>query len=237
MSFPRGLFLPLFLISLECNHAETFFGPTSPANKLLIASNETAIISSVVSSGTIACDLSVSNLLYTAHLASSGTTRMAIAGPAELRVSLPCAIYFKRVQNLSVRTICLAGNDTTNGFAVSVPSGKTVEFFASLNPDVTPNVYLSKAGFGSNLVQIVAGQRLEGPADVRFYNTISGNAAVFSCWFVEDVFQNPGLLFPSLSQTPEILLEKSDNLNRWTPTGIVDPSIGSNAYYRLRILY
>lgn len=181
------------------------------------------------------CDLVVSNTFYAAHINPSGTGRLAIGGPAELRVNSACAIYFKRVQNLSVRTVYLAGNDTTNGFAISAPSGKTIEFFGSLNPDVTPNAYLVKAGFGSNLVQVLAGQRVDGPVDFRFYNTISGNAAVFSYWFVEDVFQNPGLTFPSVSQTPQIFIEKSGDLNQWTPTGILDSSLGSNSYYRLRI--
>src|SRR3569832_1708753 len=99
---PLALLWLLWLIATPCLRAETFFGPTSPGNKLLIASNESVIISSVTASATLTCDLAVSNLLYAVHLFPSGMTRIAIAGPAELKVPAASAIYFKRLQNLSV---------------------------------------------------------------------------------------------------------------------------------------
>src|SRR6267142_6744280 len=191
MRFPPGVFLSLCLVVLAArSNAETFYGPSSTANKFLIASNESVIISSSMSAaGLLTGDVLASNASYAVHLYPSGTGRYAIAGPAELRIPSSCAVYFKRVQNISVRSILLAGNDTTNGFLVSVPTGKTVEFFDSLNGDVSPNGFLVKTGFGSNQVQVLAGQRLDGPADIRLYNTVPGNAASFSYWFVEDVFQ------------------------------------------------
>ena len=194
------------------------------------------VISSIVSAaGLLNGDVMASNSAYAVHLYPSGTGRYALAGPVELRIPSACALYFKRVQNISIRTILLTGNDNTNGFLVSVPAGKTVEFFDSLDGDVIPNAFLVKTGFGSNQVQVVGGQRLDGPVDVRFYNTISGNVASFSYWFVEDVFQNPNALVPSASQAPQIFVEKSGDLNRWQPVAIFGQSLGSNTFYRLRI--
>ena len=223
-------------LSIAHSSAETFFGPSATTNKFLIASNESVIISSIISAGgVLSGDVLVSNSSYAVRLYPSATSRFALAGPAELRLPSPCAVYFKRVQNASIRTVFLAGNDTTNGFLASVPSGKTLELFDSLDADVSPNVYLVKAGFGSNQVQVLAGQRMDGPVDIRFYNTVSANVALISYWFVEDVFQNPNVFLPSASQTPQIFVEKSGDLNLWQPVAIFGQSLGSNTFYRLRI--
>ncbi len=82
---------------------------------------------------------------------------------------------------------------------------------------------------------MLAGQRLDGPVDIRFYNTVSANVALISYWFVEDVFQNPNVFLPSASQTPQIFVEKSGDLNLWQPVAIFGQSLGSNTFYRLRI--
>jgi len=216
--------------------AETFFGPSAPGNKLLIASNEAVIISSIMCApGLLTGDVMTSNSSYAVHLYPAGGTRMALSGPAELRIPSPCALYFKRLQDTPIRTVFLAGNDATNGFLVSVPSGKTLEFFESMNTDVVPNTYLVKSGFGSNQVQVLSGQRLDGPADVRFYNSGSANVALCSYWFVEDVFQNPNAFRPSGSQMPQIFVEKSGDLNLWQSVAAFGQSVGSNSFYRLRI--
>jgi hypothetical protein len=224
----------LALSTLRSN-SETFFGPSNGGNKLLIASNEAIIISSIMApAGVLNGDVLVSNSSYAVHLYPLGTTRLGLGGPAELRIPSPCAVYFKRLQNAAIRTVFLAGNDMTNGFLASAPSGKTLEFFDTMDGDVVPNAFLFKSGF-SNQVQVAAGQRFDGPADVRFYNPTSGNAALFSYWLVEDVFQNPNAFVPSSSQTPQVMLEKSADLNLWQPVAVFGQSVGSNTFYRLRI--
>jgi hypothetical protein len=233
-SFVLGI-LWLCLAVSPSAQAETFYGPTVAGNHFLIASNEAAIISSVMSADTLACDLLISNISYAVRLSPSGSARYAIAGPAELRVPGSGALYFKRVQNAGIRTVLLAGNDVTNGVGVSVPAGKSVEFFSSLDGDVTPNAFLVKSGQGSNAVQVAAGQRLDGPADIRFLNSGSLNVASFSYWFVEDVFQNPALLISSQAQAPQIIVEKSSDLTGWQPVAFFGQSLGSNTFYRLRI--
>jgi hypothetical protein len=231
-----AIVLAWLAVSMGALEAETFFGPSTSGNKLLVASNEAIVISSVMSqAGVLAGDVLVSNAAYAVHLYPSGTTRFGLGGPAELRIPSACAIYFRRVQNATIRTVFLAGSDTTNGFVASVPSGKTLEFFETLNGDVVPNAFLFKSGF-SNQVQVASGQRLDGPADIRFYNTTSGNAALFSYWYVEDVFQNPNAFVPSSSQTPQVIVEKSADLNLWQPVATFGQSVGSNTFYRLRIL-
>ena len=223
-------------VSTVRSNSETFFGPSNGGNKLLIASNEAIIISSIMApAGVLTGDVMISNASYAVHFSSIGTTRFGLGGPAELRIPSACAVYFKRLQNATIRTVFLAGNDMTNGFVASVPSGKTLEFFDTMNVDVVPNAYLFKSGF-SNQVQVVAGQRLDGPADVRFYNPTSGNAALFSYWLVEDVFQNPNAFVPSSSQSPQVMVEKSADLNLWQPVATFGQSVGSNTFYRLRIL-
>ena len=215
--------------------ADTFYGPTTTTNKLIVPTNEVAIITSVMAADVVSGDVMASNSSYAVRLPPSGSVRYAVAGPAELRITTPSAIYFRRLQNAAVKMALLAGGDTTNGVLVSVPAGKTIEVFGSLNTDVIVNSYVVKSGLGSNLVQIVAGNRLDGPVELRLYTTTSVNAATFSWWFVEDVFQNPNLLVPAQSQAPQILVEKSADLQGWVPVGFFGQSLGSNTFYRLRI--
>ena len=190
---------------------------------------------SVMAADVVSGDVMASNSSYAVRLPPSGSVRYAVAGPAELRITTPSAIYFRRLQNAAVKMALLAGGDTTNGVLVSVPAGKTIEVFGSLNTDVIVNSYVVKSGLGSNLVQIVAGNRLDGPVDLRLYTTTSFNTATFSWWFAEDVFQNPNLLVPAQSQAPQILVEKSADLQGWVPVGFFGQSLGSNTFYRLRI--
>jgi hypothetical protein len=215
--------------------AETFYGPSVGTNKLIIATNEVAIITSVIAGDVLSGDIMASNSSYAVRLPPSGSARYAVAGPAELRVTAPCAIYFRRIQNAPVKMALLAGNDTTNGAVVSVPAGKTVELFGSMNGDVVVNAYLSKNGAGSNLVQVTAGTRLDGPVDLRFFTTTAINTATYSWWFAEDVFQNPNLLMTAQNQSPQIIVEKSSDLQGWIPVGFFGQSLGSNTFYRLRI--
>ena len=85
-----------FALSFSQLRAETFFGPSNGGNKLLVASNEAVIISSIMSSaGLLTGDVLISNSSYTVHLYPSGTTRLALGGPAELRIPSPCAVYFQ----------------------------------------------------------------------------------------------------------------------------------------------
>ena len=215
--------------------AETFFGPSNAGNKLLIASNEAIIISSIMApAGVLTGDVLASNSSYAVHLYPTGTTRFGLGGPAELRIPSPCAVYFRRLQNATIRTVLLAGNDMTNGFVASAPAGKTLEFFDTMNMDSVPNAFLFKSGF-SNQVEVASGQRVDGPVDIRFYNPTSGNAALFSYWLVEDVFQNPSAFIPSSSQAPQVIVEKSGDMNLWQSVATFGQSIGSNTFYRLRI--
>src|SRR5215831_12295604 len=220
----------LFAVSLAAAcvgaGAETFYGPSTVANKLIVATNEAAIITSVIAGDVISGDIMASNSSYAVRLPPSGSARYAVAGPAELHVAVPCAIYFRRIQNAPVKMGLLAGNDNTNGAVISVPAGKTVELFSSLNGDVVVNSYLVKSGAGSNLVQIAAGNRLDGPVDLRLFTTVAGNAATYSWWFAEDVFQNPNLLMTSQSQTPQIIVEKSSDLQGWLPVAFFGQSLG-----------
>ena len=228
----------LICLAGSCGYVrgETFFGPTAGTNRFLVASNEAVIISSVIANDPLICDVTASNATYYVKLLPTGSARFAVPGPAEMHVPNPCALYLRRLQNTGIRMILLAGGDTTNGAVASVPAGKTVEFFNSLDSDVTPNAYLVKTGAGSNLVQVLPGARVDGPADLRFFNTVAFNVALSSYWFVEDVFQNPNVLVPSQSQTPQIIVEKSGNLSVWQPVALFGQSVGSNTFYRLRIL-
>ncbi len=226
----KPLIIVFIALALLRANAETFYGPTTTTNKLIIATNETAIITSIMAADVVSGDVMASNSSYAVRLPPSGSGRYAVAGPVELRVTTPCAIYFRRLQNAAVKMALLAGSDTTNGVAASVPAGKTIEMFGSMNVDVVVNAYVVKSGLGSNLVQVAAGNRVDGPAEIRFYTTTAVNTATYSWWFAEDVFQNPNLLITSQGQPPQIIIEKSSDMQGWLPVGFFGQSVGSYTF-------
>src|SRR5438067_2034685 len=104
--------------------------------------------------------------------------------------------------------------------ALSIAHSSAETFFG---PSATTNKFL----IASNESVIIS-------SIVSAGGVLSGDVLI-SNWFVEDVFQNPNVFLPSASQTPQIFVEKSGDLNLWQPVAIFGQSLGSNVFYRLRI--
>lgn len=237
-------------------NAESFIGPTSSTNRFLIGKNESVLIDTVSMDPSLGGELQetlvVSNIAYDVELIggnafgggpAANPTSMklvpyAIPGPAELILSHSCAIHFARLTNSSMQMIQWVLN--TNTITVSVPTGKTIQFFSRVDCSCNPlPVATLSSGTQSFDIVVSPGDLIQGPITVSFnYSKQQINStpdAFVSYWFVEDVFQNPNTVLSLGAGVPNVLVQKSADLNHWQPVATLPVTLGSNSFYRLQI--
>jgi len=218
----------LLAFSISTN-AETLFGPGS----INIATNE-AILINTVGRG---AGLPVYEIYINGNCAEfeAEILPVAIAGPRSLAFSNQTFITFQKLQGSSIKTLLVTSSITN---IVSVPDGKTIQFFnpssfglvASVHPSNSTNVYEI---FTSDYLSHPA---ITGPVTIEISTTHTCSIIV-SYYFTDEVLQMPpaGLLHTP-APTLEINIEKSYNLTNWIPTGAFNTEAENGALYRLRIL-
>jgi hypothetical protein len=216
------------------SHAETFIGPTTPTNRLLVSSNSAIIITATFGNFTNSTTVAIGGTPipqnYFAPLANG--TSYALAGPAELVFSNAVVITYYQVTNASIFTQSIANDPIT----IPIATNKTMRLFGVWAP---VNASFSTPGSGSVSFILEPDQ----PAEFTGPGTLSLNSGVFppygkfiSYFIAEDGFAIPNQRFiagPSGSYA--ITVEKSFDLNTWSPVLLGNTSDDANAFYRLRI--
>ncbi len=227
--------LALFLASASTvSDAETFIGPTTGSNHLLVSSNSAIIITATfgdfTNSTTVVVDGSPIPQSYFAPLTSGSS--YALAGPAELIFSNAVAITYYQVTNSSIITQSVA-NDP---IGIQIASNTTMRLFGVWAP---VNANFSNPGNGSVGFVLEPGQ----PAEFTGPGTLSLNSGVlppygkFISYFIaENGFTIPNQRFiAGPTGSFAITVEKSFDLNTWSPVLLGNTSDDTSAYYRLRI--
>jgi hypothetical protein len=150
-----------------------------------------------------------------------------------------CALGLRRLLNVNLQTVVWQAN-TLSPAVVVVPAGRTIQFFCATTPDVSGTIYLRLKRDAQTLyARIVEGDPLEGPLTLEFDSQFLPSFTPWtfvSYWFVENAFENPNAKLSLGAGVPAILAEKSSDLTNWQPVATFGGSIGTNAFYRLKIL-
>ena len=214
---------------------ETFIGPTSATNRLLVSSNSAIIINATLGNFTNSMALALGDghplpLNYFAPLASG--TEYALAGPAELVFSNAALITYYVVTNSAIVTVPVL-NDP---IPILIASNKTMRLFG-----VTAPVGMAFERPGGGVVQFMLqpNQPAEftGPGELFYSRGLPIPAIEFFSYFIaEDGFAIPNQRFiAGPTGSFAVTVEKSFDLNAWQPVLLGNTSDANHAFYRLKI--
>jgi len=215
-------------------HSETFVGPTTADNRLLIASNSAVIITATFGDFTNSTQVVLSGFQFTQSYFAplENGNSYALAGPAELVYSNTVLISYYVVTNSAIRTQSI-GNDP---IGIAIPPNKTMRLFGVPAP---VNASFSRPGSGFVSLTLEPNR----PAEFTGPGTLAVNSGVFfpyskfiSYFIAEDGFSMPNqrsIAGPSGSYA--ITVERSFDLNTWSPVLLQNTSDANKAFYRLRI--
>jgi hypothetical protein len=236
----KPFWMILFMICLASPLAfgETFIGPTASTNRLLVPTNSAIIITATFGDFTNSTQLAFGGgaptpLSYFAPLGNG--TVYALAGPSELIFSNAMLFTFYRLTNSAIYTQGIA-NDP---IGVDLPSNKTMHVFGVW---ATVNASFSRpesAGGGALSFTLEPGRPAEftGPGTLFLNSGELPPYAKFISYFIEeDGFTLPGqraIAGPVGSFA--ISVEKSIDLNAWSPVMMQNACDPGSAFYRLRI--
>jgi len=213
---------------------ETFIGPTTATNRLLVASNSAIIITATFGDFTNSTQVVLGGFQFTqssfAPLETGAT--YALAGPAELVFSNAVLITYYQITNSTIRTQSI-GNDPV---PISIASNKTMRLFGVPAP---VNANFSGPGNSSVSFTLEPNRPAEftGPGILHLNSGVFHPYGKFISYFVaEDGFALPdqrAIAGPSGSFA--ITVEKSADLKSWSPVLMQNTSDVAKAFYRLRI--
>ena len=223
----------LIVLVSRVTHAETFIGPTSATNRLVVPTNSAIIITSTHGDFTNSTEVVLNGFGFAQPFAplQSGST-YALAGPAELIFSNAAAITFYRITNATIRTQGIA-NDP---IGLTIPTNKTMRLFGVPAP---VNASLSRQGSGFVSFTLEPNQPAEftGPATLSLSSGVFfPNGRFISYFIAEDGFVMPNqraIAGPSGSYV--VSVEKSFDMNKWSPVLLESTTDADHAFYRLRI--
>jgi hypothetical protein len=229
-----GTALALFIVSVSTfSRADTFVGPTTVSNRLLVSSNSAIIITATFGNFTNSTTVSVGGAQFPQnYFAPLGNgSAYALAGPAELIFSNAALITYYQVTNSSIVTQGVA-NDP---IPIQIGSNQTMRLFGVWAP---VNASFSSAG-GSVSFTLEPDQ----PAEFTGPGTLALNSGVFPPYikFVSYFIAQNGFAIPDQrfiagpTGSFAITVEKSFDLNTWSPVLLGNTSDDASAYYRLRI--
>ena len=232
MNSTGAIALSVLLIS-QFAFAETFVGPTTPANHLLVASNSAIIITTTLGDFTNSTQVILNEfpfqLDYFAPLENS--TTYAVAGPAELVFSNAVVITYYQITNSTIHTQWIA-NDP---IAITIASNKTLRLFGV--PTAVNASFSRSNSFVSFTLKPNRPAEFTGPGVLALSSGVFPPYAKFISYFVaEDGFVLPdqrAISGPSGSFA--VTLEKSADLKTWSPALLLNTSDEMKAFYRLRI--
>jgi hypothetical protein len=225
-----------FCIAFVATFAQsaTFIGPTTATNRLLVSSNSAIIITSTFGDFTNSTEVAQGGgkafpLSYFAPLQSG--TQYALAGPAELVFSNAVLITYYRLTNAGIITQTIAHDP----IGITIASNQTMRLFG-----VTEPVNANFSGPGGSLgFTLEPGQPAEftGPGNLSLNSGELPPYAKFISYFMaEDGFAIPNQgLIASPTGSYAVMVEKSFDLNTWSPVLLENTTGANQAYYRLRL--
>lgn len=231
---PRTAIVLFIALVSALAHGETFIGPTTATNRLLVPTNSAIIITATFGDFTNSTQLAYAGdqfpLNYFAPLENGSA--YALAGPMELICSNAVLITYYQVTNSAIITQTI-GNDP---IPITIGSNQTVRLFGV---PVSVNASFSRPGSGSVSFTLEPNQPAEfsGPGTLSLSSGVLPPYVKFISYFIaEDGFTIPNqraIAGPSGSYA--ITVEKSFDLNTWSPVLLENTSDANQAFYRLKI--
>src|SRR5258707_7775552 len=230
---PIGAIASFLLLVANLAFGETFIGPTTPTNRLLVATNSAIIITTTLGNFTNSTQVVLNGfqfgLDYLAPLDRGST--YALAGPAELVFSNGVVITYYQITNSAIHTQGIA-NDP---IPITIASNKTMHLFGV---PTSVNASFSRSNsFVSFILEPNQPAEITGPGILALNSGVFFPYAKFISYFIaEDGFALPNQRFiagPSGSYA--ISVEKTVDLNTWSPVLLQNTSDDNRAFYRLRI--
>src|SRR5208282_2362127 len=219
--------------------AEMFIGPTTSTNRLLVPTNSAIIITATFGDFTNSTQVQLGDggapIIQSYFAPLENGTVYALAGPAELIFSNAVLFTFYRLTNSAIYSQGIA-NDP---IGISIASNKTMHVFGVPAPvNASFNRPIS-AGGGSLSFMLEPNSPAEftGPGTLLLNSGVLPPYAKFiSYFFAENGFVMPGQrVIAGPSGSFAISVEKSIDLNTWSPVLMENTSDPVQAYYRLRI--
>jgi hypothetical protein len=215
---------------------ETFIGPTTATNRLLVSSNSAIIITTTLGDFTNSTHIAQGvggyqfPLYYFAPLENG--TEYALAGPAELVFSNAALITYYVVTNSTIITQTIA-NDP---ISIMIASNQTFNLFG-----VPASVNASFAQAGNGIVGFTLATNQ--PAEFSGPGRLSLSGGVFPPYinFISFFIEENGFTLPNQRAIAgptgsfAITVEKSFDLNTWSPVLLATTSDANQAFYRLKI--
>jgi hypothetical protein len=232
MIFKTSLALLSVFVSAVA-HGETFIGPTTETNRLLVSSNSAIVITALVGDFTNSTQVVLGGFQFGQSFAPLVTgNSYALAGPAELIFTNPAVATYYQLTNSAIVTQSI-GNDP---IVIGIASNKTMRLFGV---PASVNASFSRPGGGFVGFTLEPNQpaAFTGPGSLALNSGVLPPSAKFISYFIEeDGFTLPGqraILGPSGSFA--IVVEKSSDLSIWSPVLLENSSDDTKAFYRLRI--
>jgi len=215
-------------------HGETFIGPTTAANRLLVPSNSAIVITATFGDFTNSTQVVLGGFQFTQSYFAplENGDSYALAGPAELIFSNAVVISYYQVTNSAIRTQSI-GNDP---IGIAIALNRTMRLFSVPAP-VSASFSRPGSGFVSFTLEPNRPAEFTGPGTLALNSGVFPPYGKFVSYFIaEDGFTMPNqraIAGPSGSFA--IMVEKSFDLNTWSPVLLQNTSDANKAFYRLRI--
>jgi hypothetical protein len=215
---------------------ETFIGPTTAINRLLVSSNSAIIITTTLGDFTNSTQIAQgvgglpSPLYYFSPLANG--TDYALAGPAVLVFSNAALITYYVLTNSTISTQTIAHDP----ISILIASNQTFHLFGVPAP-----VHASFAQAGSGSVGFTLGPNQ--PAEFSGPGKLTLNIGMLAPYigFISYFIEEDGFTLPNQRATAgptgsyAVTVEKSFDLNTWSPVLLTTTSDANQAFYRLKI--
>jgi len=216
-------------------HGETFIGPTTATNRLVVPTNSAIIITATFGDFTNSTRVQIGGgtPFIQGYFAPLGNgTVYALAGPAELIFSNAVLITFYRLTNSAIYTQGIA-NDP---IGIPIASNKTMHVFG-VPAEVNATFTLQDGGSLSFALEPNQPAEFTGPGTLFLNSGVLPPYAKFiSYFFDEDGFTLPDLrAIAGPSGSFAVMVEKSVDLQSWSPVLLQNATDSAKAFYRLRI--
>ena len=229
-------FVALLLMTSLLSDAETFFGYTTPTNRLIIGSNEAIVVYASNLDEVLFLKDGATNAIRLDMGDPASVRTPAFAGPAEFLLYLtnglpPALVSFKRIKNGGIHTQVTEYGKSN---VISVASNEVIRFFQPTLNNSDWQYAEFKRGTLIATMAIQNNLEVSGPMEITFFGAeAAGTAATFSYCSVGQF-----RVMPEFIEVPpgafELRVEKSTDLTNWFSIVVNARSEDTKAFYRMR---
>ncbi len=223
---------------LSCAAGETFIGPTSDSNRLVVQANEMLIFTAIQTHNdqpglevTLIAN-GITGPIYINEMDGDGW-KNALAGPLEIKFSTASLAAFHRIAKGLAETRVVPAQ---SGTVIDVPIGTSVRFFHG------PQSYgLRGSVMSGNRVfpnfRCYGDTEIHGPASITLINqSPSSDPRLAVATFLRlDSSQSASVQSTAVSGTHGISIDKSTDLRIWSPVFFKTEESGDKTFFRMTL--